>query len=213
VEPWAAAKAWWFPRHGQGWQARVSAGVDPSTGERIVLHETVPIPEAKTKAGRERAEREAYKETLQPDAIGPPPAKPRPQSRPPTSEQMAVIVKAAWESSPEWGLYVWLSAALGARRGEVDALQWEDIDLDSGVVRLDENYVRTADGMLFKDTKTHQMRRVSIDVSTVDLLRQYRDDRAARLGLLGVTLTGRTWVFSAVPDSRPPRGSGSLPLL
>lgn len=49
-------------RHGQGWQARVSAGFDPSTGERIVLYETVPIPEARTKPARERAEREAYKE-------------------------------------------------------------------------------------------------------------------------------------------------------
>jgi integrase len=49
-------------RHGQGWQARVSAGSDPSTGERIVLYETVSIPPARTKVARERAERETYKE-------------------------------------------------------------------------------------------------------------------------------------------------------
>ena len=49
-------------RHGQGWQARVSAGFDPSTGERIVLYETVPIAEAQTKTARDRAEREAHKE-------------------------------------------------------------------------------------------------------------------------------------------------------
>ncbi len=49
-------------RHGPGWQVRVSAGTDPSTGERIVLYETVPIAEAPTKSARERAEREAYKE-------------------------------------------------------------------------------------------------------------------------------------------------------
>ena len=94
--------------------------------------------------------------------------------------------KRRGQSSPEWGLYIWLSAVLGARRGEVVALQWEDIDLDAGVVRLDENYVRTADGMLLKDTKTHQMRRVSIDAPTVELLRQYRDDCSARLALLGL---------------------------
>lgn len=70
---------------------------------------------------------------------------------------------------------------LGARRDEVVALQWEDIDLNAGVVRLDENYVRTAEGMLLKDTKTHQMRRVSIDVPRVALLRQYRDECSARL--------------------------------
>jgi len=54
-----------------------------------------------------------------------------------------------------------LSAVTGARRGEVVALQWADIDFGVGVVRLDENYVRTADGVVLKDTKTHQMRRVS----------------------------------------------------
>lgn len=40
----------------------MSAGVDPSTGERIVLYETVAIPEANSKSARDRAEREAFKE-------------------------------------------------------------------------------------------------------------------------------------------------------
>lgn len=111
------------------------------------------------------------------------PSKPRPNPRPPSSEQMALIVEAAWTRSAEWGLYVWLSAVLGARRGEVVALQWEDIDLGAGMVRLDENYVRTSDRMLLKDTKSHQMRRVSIDAPTVELLRQHREDTAARLAL------------------------------
>ena len=139
-----------------------------------------------------------------------PPAKPRPQPRPPSVEQMAQIVEAAWEASAEWGLYVWLSAVLGARRGEVVALQWEDIDLSTGMVRLDENYVRTADGMLLKDTKTHQMRRLSIDAPTAELLRQHREDCAARLALLGVPLNGRTWVFSAKPDLSQARDPASL---
>ena len=139
-----------------------------------------------------------------------PPSKPRPHPRPPTSEQMARIVEAAWASSAEWGLYIWLSAVLGARRGEVVALQWEDIDLDAGVVRLDENYVRTADGMVLKDTKTHQMRRVSIDTPTVELLRQYREECSARLALLGLEVTARTWLFSATPDLSRPRDPASL---
>jgi integrase len=139
-----------------------------------------------------------------------PPAKRRPQPRPPTSDQMARIVEAAWESSSEWGLYLWLSAVIGARRGEVVALQWDDIDLAGAVVRLDENYVRAADGMLLKDTKTHQMRRVSIDAPTVKLLKQYRDDCTARLHLMGARLTGRTWLFSAQADMGRPRDPASL---
>ncbi|OLL76447.1 putative ABC transporter ATP-binding protein [Pseudonocardia sp. Ae168_Ps1] len=67
-----------------------------------------------------------------------PPSTMRPQPRPPTSTQMARIVETAWTAAAEWGLSVWLSAVLGARRREVIALQWEDIDLDAGIVRLDE---------------------------------------------------------------------------
>ncbi|OLT11292.1 hypothetical protein BJF78_27305 [Pseudonocardia sp. CNS-139] len=139
-----------------------------------------------------------------------PPSKPRPNPRPPTSEQMARIVEAAWATSPEWGLYVWLSAVTGARRGEVVALQWEDVDLQAGVVRLDENYVRTPAGMLVKDTKTHQTRRVAIDGPTVELLRRRQQDCAEQLAALSVPLTGRTWVFSARPDFGRPRDPSAL---
>jgi integrase len=51
---------------------------------------------------------------------------------------MARIIKAAWKASYEWGLYLWLSAVTGARRGEVLALQWDDVDLENGILRLDE---------------------------------------------------------------------------
>lgn len=105
---------------------------------------------------------------------------------------------------------MWLSAVLGARRGEVVALQWYDIDLDAGIIRLDENDVGVSGGMLLKDTKTHQMRRISIDAPTVELLRGHREDCAARLALLGLSLTGRTWLFSAAPDMNRPRDPASL---
>lgn len=139
-----------------------------------------------------------------------PPAKKRPQPHPPTPEQMARIVEEAWRASNEWGLYVWLSAVTGARRGEVIALQWGDVDLDNRVLRLDENYVRTADGMVLKDTKTHQMRRVAFDEPTAQLLRKHREDCAARLAMLGLSLVDETWLYSAKPDLSKPRDPSSV---
>jgi integrase len=56
-------------------------------------------------------------------------------------------VNVCGHRTSEWGLYLWLSAVIGARRGEVVALQWDDIDLAGA----------------------HQMRRVSIDAPTVTL--------------------------------------------
>lgn len=351
VEP-APRRRGGIRRHGNGWQVRVSSGTDPSTGDRIVLYETVPIAPAKTKAARERVEREARKEAdkvltrLQAEAdslkvartratlgalldrwlpqhevdpttrmnyesqirnyITPnlgdvpllllardaserleafyarlrrcrqlcsgrpfiekheindphdcatercrahvckpyaassirqihailsgalsaavrwgwiaynpmpavkPPAKKRPQPKPPSSEQMARIVEEAWKASNEWGLYVWLSAVTGARRGEVIALQWDDVNLANGVVRLDENYVRAADGMIVKDTKTHQMRRVSVDAPTVELLGRHKNDCAHQLSLLGLPLNEQTWLFSAKPDLSKPRDPSAV---
>lgn len=139
-----------------------------------------------------------------------PPAKKRPQPRPPSPEQMARIVEAAWKASNEWGLYVWLSAITGARRGEVIALQWNDIDWTNRILRLDENYVRAADGMILKDTKTHQMRRVSIDKPTVELLRKHKDDCTHRMFLLGLPLKDDTWLFSAQSDLSKPRDPSAV---
>ncbi|GAA3537188.1 hypothetical protein GCM10022222_21120 [Amycolatopsis ultiminotia] len=138
------------------------------------------------------------------------PAKRKPQPRPPSSADMARIIEAAHENSPEWGTYVWLSAVTGARRGEVVALQWEDIDMDAAVVILDENYVRGPDGMILKDTKTHQGRRLSLDPETVTLLRQHREAAIDQLAGLGLVLTGKTWLFSAKPDLSKPRDPSSL---
>lgn len=102
---------------------------------------------------------------------------------------MARIAEAAWSADVAWGLFIWLSAVTGARRGEVVALQWCDIDLDKGVVRLDENYVRGPDGMIIKDPKDHQLRYVPVDKVTVDLLRRHKADCARQLLTLGVQLT------------------------
>lgn len=138
------------------------------------------------------------------------PSKRKAQPRPPSSQDMARIIEAAHQSSLEWGTYVWLSAVTGARRGEVVALQWEDIDLESAVVTLDENYVRGPDGMILKDTKTHQGRRVSLDPETVRLLEQHKDETVGQLSKLGLALTGKTWVFSAQVDFSVPRDPSSL---
>jgi integrase len=138
------------------------------------------------------------------------PAKRRAQPRPPSAADMARIVEAAFEAGAEWGTYVWLSAVTGARRGEVVALQWEDVDLDNGVLVLDENYVRGPDAMLLKDTKTHQGRRVGLDDETVTLLRQHKADASRRLAILEQEVTGKTWLFSAKPDLSKPRDPSAV---
>lgn len=52
------------------------------------------------------------------------PRPPTPDPDPPTSEEAAKIVAAAWAEDDDWGLLVWTLLVTGARRGEVLALRW-----------------------------------------------------------------------------------------
>lgn len=114
------------------------------------------------------------------------PSKKRPKPDPPSSEEMARIAEAAWSKDDAWGLFSWLSAVTGGCRGEVVALQRCDIDLDKGTIRLDENYVRGPNGVIIKDPRDHQMRYVSVDKVTVDLIRKHKADCTRQLLMLGV---------------------------
>lgn len=52
----------------------------------------------------------------------------RSRIQPPSPEKVRALMKAAEEHSPEMGLFIRLAALLGARRGEVCGLQWDDFD-------------------------------------------------------------------------------------
>ncbi len=98
---------------------------------------------------------------------------------------------------------VWLRVAVttGARRGEVLALRWADIDLRAATMTvrasLDED--RT-----MKTTKTGRVRVVQLDAYTVTLLRQWKAAQAERALACGLGLAARPWVLSNAPDSGEP---------
>jgi integrase len=123
------------------------------------------------------------------------PAKLRPQPDPPSPRDAARIIEAAWQRDDEWGLYIWLAMVTGARRGELLALRWRHIDLDAAMLTVRRNYVRAGGAGHDKDTKSHQMRRLSIDEVTVGLLRRYRESCEEFFAILGVPLTTDLYVF------------------
>jgi integrase len=82
----------------------------------------------------------------------------------------------------------------GARRGELLALRWRHIDLDAAMLTVRRNYVRAGAAGHDKDTKSHQMRRLSIDEVTVGLLRRHRES-CEEFAILGVPLTTDLYVF------------------
>jgi integrase len=130
-----------------------------------------------------------------------PPAARRPDPRPPTAEEAARIVNEAWED-PDWGAFIWLAIVAGARRGELCALRWSNIDLERGVLVLRQSVAKDGKGGWYlKDNKTHQQRRVALDPTTVGILHDHRARYETRLAALGVAAGEDAFVFSLAPDN------------
>jgi integrase len=72
---------------------------------------------------------------------------------PPLPEEVTRLLAHADGTDPELGAYLRLAAASGARRGELGALRWSDLDLDEGEVVIARAIVLDGSGSLVeKDT-------------------------------------------------------------
>jgi len=102
------------------------------------------------------------------------------------------------------GLYLWLVAVTGVRRGELCGLQIRDIDLDRGLVHVASNYVVRAGQRVRKDTKTHQDRWLAIDPGTCALIADYRGEIRAEPAAVGVGLRDGAYLCSNDPAHSQP---------
>jgi integrase len=114
-------------------------------------------------------------------------------------EDVAKVIAEARGRSAALGLYVWLVAITGARRGELCAVQLRDIDLAGGLIHVAYNYVVRGGRRVRKDTKTHQDRWLAIDPDTCALIREYLGEIRAALAAVGVELPPSAYLFSNDP--------------
>jgi len=127
------------------------------------------------------------------------PSVPRPNPRPPSAAEAAMILTEAGKD-PDWGVLVLFTMTTGARRGEVCGLRWPQLDLDGGVVVFEGSIGQIAGEVWEKDTKTHQHRRVTLDAELVDVLRAHRARLDERAAVVDTTVRRDGFVFSPVPD-------------
>lgn len=139
------------------------------------------------------------------DANATPPRACKPQLDPPTIADVQKILAAAFEDNTEFGVFLHLVAASGARRGEACALRWADIDLETGIVIVSRSIINTPDGgYLEKDTKTHAIRKLALDVDTIALLDAHQRRMTSRATACGTTLADDAFVFSEAADATRP---------
>jgi len=135
-----------------------------------------------------------------PAASATPPRIPTPDINPPAPHELARLFSLATEVEVDLADYILLAAATGARRSELIALRWPDLDLDKRTVWISRGLVLGDDGLVEKDTKTHAARRVSLDRTTVAAMTAHRARAEERARLCEHELDRRAFVFSNEVD-------------
>jgi integrase len=104
-----------------------------------------------------------------------PRARARRAVRSPDDEEVLRLIAGAETYDPRFGLFVRLAAVTGARRAELCALRWGDVDWEHEVLRIDEAAVTVKGGVKLKDPKNETSERtVALDTETLQALRARR---------------------------------------
>lgn len=74
------------------------------------------------------------------------------------NEEIKLLFDALNKADDPFKTMVYVSFYTGARRGEVLALRWKDIDFNNNIIHIQQNKVRTVNGTTFKETKNKRSR-------------------------------------------------------
>jgi integrase len=118
-----------------------------------------------------------------PTARATPPAPERKDMVVPTPERLTALLRVAEDDDPIAATAVALAALTGARRGELCALRWSDVNLKTGRLRIARSLTVAKGEQHTGPTKTHQSRDIALDPICVEVLKRrwsYAVDLAAQ---------------------------------
>jgi integrase len=150
--------------------------------------------------------------TTNPASAASPPRPHRHAIAVPDAVDVVRLMTAAKAVNPALPVFFRVAAATGARRGELCALRWNDVDLKQGRLTISRGLIETKGGVVEKDTKTHAERRVTLDAVTVKTLKDYKKSCAAIAKKCGATLGDDAYVFSREVDGSVPWRPGYVTL-
>jgi integrase len=109
-----------------------------------------------------------------------PPRIVRREPKTPTPEQLADLIGTAEGDDPLMAKAIALAALTGTPRSELVALQWSDVDLAAGRVRIWKGLTVANGQQYIGDTKTHAARELALDPIAVEVLRRRREFMAVK---------------------------------
>ena len=133
---------------------------------------------------------------------------PRVRNRPieaPDPTVVTRLIRKAGDENPDMAAFLQLAATTGARRGELCGLHWDTVDLEQGTVTIARSVVSDSRGAFVeKDTKTHSVRRIALDPTSVAALRDHKVRAEKRATACGTIVREDSYVFSRAVDGSKP---------
>lgn len=133
-----------------------------------------------------------------------PPTAHKPKISSPTPAELRALMAGAEAINPAHGALIAIAAITGARRGEVVALGWSDIELEACVIHIRRAIQQVGKKLTEWPTKTHGERRVNLAPAAVAVLVAYRAqvDELSESQL--IPLAADPFVFSPHPSHDRP---------
>jgi integrase len=96
-----------------------------------------------------------------------------------SADEAAMFLKTAKAAGAQPAAFYTLALDTGARRGELAAIQWSDVDLSAGTVTIRRTLLKGGREAVFGPTKTGTIRRLELSAESVDLLKEHKKQQAA----------------------------------
>ena len=142
--------------------------------------------------------------TVNPAANASPPRSKKQHLELPDPADVARLIEASAKVNRYLPTFFRLAAATGARRAELCALRWKHVDLDKRRVTIAYSIAAVGGQLIEKDTKTHQVRKVTIDEETAALLVAHREACTDLATKCGNSISSSSFLFSHEVDFAEP---------
>jgi len=129
---------------------------------------------------------------------------------PPDVAQVGEMIDMARANDPQLARFLHIAASTGARRGELCALRWRNINTESQTLTIERSIIEVPGGLAEKDTKTHANRRIALDPGTLDVFEEQRIEMLDFARGASLKLTGDSYIFSREPDGAIPWTPGTV---
>lgn len=142
------------------------------------------------------------------------PPKERENERPYVADEVVagIIAEAAASRNPENAVAFRVLAASGGRRGEACAVRWRNVDLKRRRVRIRHSIAQTNEQLIEKPTKTYQAREVTLDETSISILRTHRIRQRECAHKRGAELAANAFVFANLNPERGGAADGTVPI-